>query len=524
MSFLTPRLLLTVAVVLMGVQLLIIVIAWGMAVRDLSSTAREQMDRSGSLVTERVVETGEAALTAVEIAASQFAPPDEDFDAEVLTRVVGEAFLYLSSVAHVEASYIAYPDGSFATLQRTDTGFRSMVRHGDGGEVLAASYTDRFEVTASGIVPFRQTDPRDRAWFAQGCASAEALLVGPYVGADGDVAVTATQGVCDEDGTVQAVIAVDLSTSALTAALDAIPYGETSRAVITDVDGNVAAWTSNLDAQVTAAVDQEGDVPTLAQVGMDREADEDAVVWDIAIGDGDWLVHAEMADTAAMRDVSTYQSTVFWALGATAIVTVALVVVALVVRHPMARLEKAASTDPLTGLANRASLLLQGREVARAFERNGGTLVACVMDLDGFKALNDRWGHAAGDDTLVAVADAMREWIRVDEVASRTGGDEFVVLLHRRDRDDPVAVAGELRSLAAAAATAAMPRVPAVASTRAEASDADEWRVGVTIGVAVQVTGRVDLTELIGTADAALVDGKSRAKGEVYLAGSPTGE
>ncbi|RNF33382.1 GGDEF domain-containing protein [Paracoccus methylarcula] len=97
--------------------------------------------------------------------------------------------------------------------------------------------------------------------------------------------------------------------------------------------------------------------------------------------------------------------------------------------------EDRAYTDPLTGLRNRRGLELaldmalhatRGSEEARGF---GGFAVAQV-DLDHFKAVNDLYGHAAGDDVLRHVARVLGEAIRDGDVAARTGGDEFVLILH----------------------------------------------------------------------------------------------
>jgi diguanylate cyclase (GGDEF)-like protein len=92
------------------------------------------------------------------------------------------------------------------------------------------------------------------------------------------------------------------------------------------------------------------------------------------------------------------------------------------------RLRQSALSDPLTGIANRRSL--QARieyEITRhARGRRGFALV--MIDLDGFKQLNDRFGHPAGDDLLRDVATALRHTIRAQDTVARIGGDEFCVL------------------------------------------------------------------------------------------------
>ena len=92
-------------------------------------------------------------------------------------------------------------------------------------------------------------------------------------------------------------------------------------------------------------------------------------------------------------------------------------------------LERSARTDGLTGLPNRRAFEDElAREMARA-TRVQAPLTVALLDLDGFKQLNDRAGHQAGDDALRAVADAWTQGLRTMDVLARYGGDEFAVLL-----------------------------------------------------------------------------------------------
>ena len=84
-----------------------------------------------------------------------------------------------------------------------------------------------------------------------------------------------------------------------------------------------------------------------------------------------------------------------------------------------------ALTDPLTGLLNRRGIQDQAsRLLAR---RTGGEII--FLDLDGFKAINDRFGHAEGDNALVTVAGALLETFRAADAVGRIGGDEFLVVV-----------------------------------------------------------------------------------------------
>jgi diguanylate cyclase (GGDEF)-like protein len=89
---------------------------------------------------------------------------------------------------------------------------------------------------------------------------------------------------------------------------------------------------------------------------------------------------------------------------------------------------RAALTDPLTGLDNRRSLLNRADyEIVRHLRDCRGFALVMV-DLDGFKALNDRFGHDAGDELLCDVADGMLDGLRAQDTVARLGGDEFCIL------------------------------------------------------------------------------------------------
>jgi diguanylate cyclase (GGDEF)-like protein len=104
-----------------------------------------------------------------------------------------------------------------------------------------------------------------------------------------------------------------------------------------------------------------------------------------------------------------------------------------------------AITDPLTGLYNRRFLLDHlDREVSRA-ERAGGVVSVLMMDLAGFKTINDRLGHPVGDGILVRTAKAIRESLRVVDAGCRYGGDEFVAVLPNSDVVNSLAVAERIR-------------------------------------------------------------------------------
>jgi diguanylate cyclase (GGDEF)-like protein len=102
-------------------------------------------------------------------------------------------------------------------------------------------------------------------------------------------------------------------------------------------------------------------------------------------------------------------------------------------RELAAREARLGRTDPLTGLLNvRAFREGLEEEISRARRQDAGLCLA-VVDLNGFKAVNDTLGHGAGDELLQKVAGLMRDCVRADDLAARIGGDEFAICFHEAD-------------------------------------------------------------------------------------------
>jgi diguanylate cyclase (GGDEF)-like protein len=112
-----------------------------------------------------------------------------------------------------------------------------------------------------------------------------------------------------------------------------------------------------------------------------------------------------------------------------------------------------ALSDPLTGVANRRLLMARAEyEIAR-HSRDDRSFAVVMLDLDGFKGLNDRFGHAAGDELLCDVAESLTHAIRAQDTVARLGGDEFCVLAPETD-EHGVARLGNRIARAVASATA----------------------------------------------------------------------
>jgi diguanylate cyclase (GGDEF)-like protein len=171
------------------------------------------------------------------------------------------------------------------------------------------------------------------------------------------------------------------------------------------------------------------------------------------------------------------------------------------------RLREEAATDPLTGLENRQHLGPRITELVGAARRHGRPLACLMVDLDHFKAVNDTYGHPAGDAVLAEVANRLRAAKRVSDSLIRYGGEEFLLLAPETDAQGAVTLAEKIRSALAAAPIVHEAGVAAIAiSLRAS------------VGVAVLTEEMYDGALLVAAADRALYQAKAQGRNRVVLA------
>ena len=158
-----------------------------------------------------------------------------------------------------------------------------------------------------------------------------------------------------------------------------------------------------------------------------------------------------------------------------------------------------ASTDSLTGLANRAAFADRLQAALATVERRAGTLAVLFIDLDDFKDVNDNLGHAAGDELLSATAKRLDATIRPGDLVARLGGDEFAVLLEGiPDADTAFAVAERI--------VAAVGKPAVIGDDRVE--------VGASVGMAMRAADST-LDALMRDADAAMYAAKAKGKNRI---------
>ncbi len=165
-----------------------------------------------------------------------------------------------------------------------------------------------------------------------------------------------------------------------------------------------------------------------------------------------------------------------------------------------------ASHDALTGLPNRTQALLLTTQALERARDTGDAVTVLFVDLDGFKAVNDTWGHRAGDEVLRVAARRLASAIRHGDVAARLGGDEFVVMLEGGTGDGTAVQVAE--------------RVIDAITDPIALSAGGQARVGASVGIASSTDGEVTADELVHDADRALYRAKAEGKGRHVVFGA----
>ncbi|MNQ35723.1 putative diguanylate cyclase YedQ [compost metagenome] len=176
---------------------------------------------------------------------------------------------------------------------------------------------------------------------------------------------------------------------------------------------------------------------------------------------------------------------------------IAFVTLAMVRERAELRLRAMANCDPLTGIGNRRAFMDVAQVLLAHCQRAGSPVALLMCDLDHFKRLNDRYGHAMGDAALIGFARVLVQSIRQSDVCGRIGGEEFVCLLPDADAAQAAQVAERIRR-----------ECHALMPVQAQC-------FSVSIGVASVAQAGYDLSRLLALADQALYRAKANGRNRV---------
>jgi diguanylate cyclase (GGDEF)-like protein/PAS domain S-box-containing protein len=167
-----------------------------------------------------------------------------------------------------------------------------------------------------------------------------------------------------------------------------------------------------------------------------------------------------------------------------------------------AELDHIAHYDTLTGVPNRRLLADRLNQAITRTQRNGKFLAVCYLDLDGFKPVNDEYGHAVGDELLVTITGRLKEVLRAEDTLARLGGDEFVLIFTDLAKPEEI--------------SAVLDRILAVVNAPLQIEDA-ALSVSASIGVTLYPQDDADPDTLLRHADQAMYHAKEAGKNRYQL-------
>lgn len=157
----------------------------------------------------------------------------------------------------------------------------------------------------------------------------------------------------------------------------------------------------------------------------------------------DWYLFVAQDEDQALARI---RRALYVDLAVSALITgIVLLLTTLTINRYQRRLEEMATTDKLTGLANRQAFGVLVPPAIRESARNNTPMLAILMDIDHFKSVNDRFGHAAGDVVLEQVGQVIQQSLRSSDFVFRWGGEEFLVIVKSRAEGQGQAVADKIR-------------------------------------------------------------------------------
>jgi len=510
----------TLVAVILAVQLASTIVSAVLASRDARDATRQLFSVVGDVTIERVGRYSQAAEDAVgeSVLALERANRVTDVDA-----IAADLYGRIHANPQVGAIKVGWNNGDYVELTREPGGYALRVvvtapsraaelRHYDQSLALLSREPD---------LENADLDPRLRPWYVEAQTAMGTAWTDPYLLFSSRTPAVSAVRAARVGNDVVAVVAADLLLDQLAAVLDGLPVGSGGEAFVFDAHRAVVAAPGAYADRIDAIVRREGRVATALDLDIRGLSPSDAagpsgafgqdgayVVFERAFsGDSGpyWLIHVRATRSGLAPALGAWEGTVLWTTAISAFVVLGAIALMVRVWSPLTGMRRRASTDALTGLANRHEFQSLGSRMIASASAEGAVVCLVILDLDGFKEVNDMFGHQVGDDALEAAGLALRDSTRARDLVARIGGDEFAVIL-RVDDDSDEDVGARVEGLRAKTALRLAEVVPGAP------------RLGATAGYVVDRAGRRSLDALVHSADTALIAGKATAKGATYLA------
>lgn len=505
------------------------------------ATEKALRDYSHELLTNVVDETRENAAgylrqaansvqLAVRVLQAGLLAPD---DSDRLDRYFLEQ---LQIVPQIDALFYGDIDGNFVFSKRDGDGYLSkrIVNERAPGERVQRLQRDAgLQTTGETFDLDDSYDPRNRPWFKQARETDGLAWTDPYIFYTSQrPGLTVARAVRGANGVMVGVVGADVELSALSQFLRAQRIGRSGAAFIVYGNGDVLAHP--LDRPLAGAdaaghlrmqrLDEIDPVAATAGARLDARpgglSELRAPVYDhFQVADSSYLgmfvpllgqdqQHWVMGVYAAEDELTLkiregQRESVFLGIAVSLLVVTAAIMTGLIVLRPLNALQRQAREDPLTGLLNRRGFDEMAQRRLGNLARNGQPVSALMIDIDHFKRVNDRLGHAAGDEVLQVVASRLTHDLSNADVLARYGGEEFAVILP---------------GAALAAAERVAERLRAVVADSSVQTQAGTIDVTISIGVAQREGPKQSLSDLVHAADLRLLQAKRNGRDRVEAA------
>jgi diguanylate cyclase (GGDEF)-like protein len=226
-------------------------------------------------------------------------------------------------------------------------------------------------------------------------------------------------------------------------------------------------------------------------------------VWLALTGAGACVLAWSLAELLSGH-VYDHPLSLIWNVGVDSLLFAVIAYVLSALRTATEHEKALARSDPLTGAANTRSFLEMLALERDRFARYGRAFTLAYMDLDNFKAMNDVYGHAAGDEVLRVLVQAVRRHLRSSDTVARLGGDEFALILPETDEK------------------AARVAVGAIRDCIVEEMERNDWTVTISIGVYTCRDPSLDQNRLVTLADDLMYRAKNGGKNSIVFSDAPT--
>jgi diguanylate cyclase (GGDEF)-like protein len=515
----TPRLrkaIIGVAVLSLVVIQLFAVVISGISARDSAiSVARDAISREGATTIQSILRYLEPAEQSAEVTSRLLNGNLLDTEHPGLERYL---YTQLAVMPQMTGAFVGFPNGDFVFVSREDKGFRSKrIAVAPVRAVEVRHYNGAFEEQSSEVLDDDTFDPRQRPWYIAAADTDALRWTDPYVFfSSKQPGVTAAKAVRGIDG-VSAVVGVDVELTGLATFLDNLAVAKAGEAFVVSGDTVVAA-PSSYASQTVVQPDGSLRLLTTTELGVPAlTQDPDSEVQRVDTGAGhDLVLHRNFPadqglpwgmvirapESGFTSVVQTQQRRMLWISIGGGLLVLAAMAALLRVTRPIVKLHHQASTDALTGVANRHTINEQGAKMV-ADARHRELLSVLLIDLDGFKTINDRHGHQAGDEALTIVGEHLRQLTRGTDLVGRLGGDEFVIVQ---------------RVKSAGGALESAQRILLDLGSKLRVAAPEVIDVGASGGLTVTDDVERSFESLLREADGALLSAKAQNKGTVVLA------